>query len=68
MDQPDRSLINYECRDGVATITLNRSDKLNAFNDEMVKELAAVFHRFDLDEEKRNSPAIVWCRARRSMP
>ena len=45
------SLILYDCRDQVATITFNRPDKLNAFTDDMVRDLAAVLRRFDLDQD-----------------
>jgi enoyl-CoA hydratase/carnithine racemase len=51
---PDRNsddFIRYECRDRVATITFNRPEKLNAFNDAMVMRLAAVLHEFDIDPE-----------------
>jgi enoyl-CoA hydratase/carnithine racemase len=41
--------IRYECRDRIATITFNRPQKLNAFNDAMVIRLAAVLHEFDVD-------------------
>ena len=53
---PDASgehLIDYECSDYIASITLNRPDKLNAVNDDMVRELAAAFQRFDTDPEAR---------------
>jgi enoyl-CoA hydratase/carnithine racemase len=44
------ALVNYE-RDGeVATITLNRPDKLNAFSDELVGALGEELHRFDMDD------------------
>ncbi len=43
------SLVEYECRDRVATITLNRPEKLNAFSDELVRHLADALRRFDLD-------------------
>lgn len=45
------SFIKYECSEGIATITLNRPEKLNAFNDEMIRELADTLHRFDMDSE-----------------
>ena len=44
-------LVEYECRDTIATITLNRPDKLNAVNDDMVREMAAALSRFDTDNE-----------------
>jgi len=44
------SFIRYECSDRIATITLNRPEKLNAFNDQMVMRLAHVLHEFDIDE------------------
>ena len=52
-DADDKSLVEYECRDYIATITLNRPDKLNAVNDEMVRELSAALKRFDADNEAR---------------
>lgn len=51
MSEPAKSVVTYECKDGIATITLNRPEKLNAFNDDMVRELMAVFNRFDLDDD-----------------
>ncbi|HTI79079.1 MAG TPA: enoyl-CoA hydratase/isomerase family protein [Acetobacteraceae bacterium] len=44
-------LVEYECRDTIATITLNRPDKLNAVNDDMVREMAAALARFDTDND-----------------
>jgi enoyl-CoA hydratase/carnithine racemase len=41
--------VDYDCADKIATITLNRPEKLNAFNDDLVRALAAALHRFDLD-------------------
>jgi enoyl-CoA hydratase/carnithine racemase len=43
--------IRYECRDRIATITFNRPEKLNAFNDDMVMQLARVLRQFDIDPE-----------------
>jgi enoyl-CoA hydratase/carnithine racemase len=45
------SLVEYECRDRIATITLNRPDKLNAVNDDMVRQIAAALQRFDTDND-----------------
>lgn len=39
--------------DGIATVTLNRPDKLNAMNDRMFEELIDVFNRLDKDDETR---------------
>lgn len=45
--------VRYDCRGGVATITLHRPEKLNAFNDAMVRRLAFVLHEFDIDPAAR---------------
>lgn len=39
----------YECSEQIATITLNRPNKLNAFDDNQVRRLADVLRRFDTD-------------------
>ncbi len=45
------SLVNYQ-RDGrIARITLNRPEKLNALNDEIVVELRTTLETFDADSE-----------------
>ncbi|CAM8672451.1 crotonase/enoyl-CoA hydratase family protein [Sphingobium sp.] len=45
--------IRYDVADGVATITLNRPDRLNAFNATMAQELIAAFDRSDADDMVR---------------
>lgn len=44
-------VVRYECRDRIATITLNRPYKLNALDDAAIMRLAAVLHEFDIDPE-----------------
>ncbi len=51
MDADAQNFVEYSCTDKIATITLNRPDKLNAVSDEVVAQLAAAFRRFDLDPE-----------------
>lgn len=43
----------YDVADGIATVTLNRPDKLNAVNGEMIDELIAVADRVDADDKVR---------------
>jgi methylglutaconyl-CoA hydratase len=43
----------YEARDTVAFITLNRPEKRNALNDELVAELKTALRRADQDEKNR---------------
>ena len=45
--------IRYEAADGVATVTLNRPDRMNAFTARMREELCAVFDRTDADDTVR---------------
>jgi hypothetical protein len=45
------SLVEYSCRDQVATLTLKRPQRLNAFNDDLVRHLADALRRFDLDPD-----------------
>jgi enoyl-CoA hydratase/carnithine racemase len=47
----EQNFVEYACADQVATITLNRPDKLNAVSDEVVRQMAEAFRRFDLDPE-----------------
>ncbi len=50
MDTQD---IRYEVTDRIATVTLNRPDKLNAFTRRMRDELIAAFERADADDDVR---------------
>lgn len=62
--------ITYEVADGIATITLNRPDRLNAFTARMAGELVAAFDRSDADDTVRAvivtgagrafSPVPIW--------
>jgi len=45
--------INYEVAEQVLTITLNRPDKLNAFNSVMQQEMIDAFDRADKDDDVR---------------
>ncbi len=47
----DRNYVEYECKDHIATIAMNRPEKLNAVSDEVVHQLMAAFRRFDADPE-----------------
>ena len=51
MADTERNLVEYACRDHIATITLNRPEKLNAFSDELVTALAQALRRFDIDQD-----------------
>ena len=45
--------IGYECADGVATVTLNRPDKLNSITTELHRELAAALDQAARDDGVR---------------
>jgi len=45
------TLVEYDCRDRIAALTLNRPDRLNAFSDNLVRHLMDALRRFDLDSE-----------------
>ena len=45
--------IDYSVADGIATITLNRPDKLNAFTGVMMAEMIDAFDRIDADDAVR---------------
>jgi enoyl-CoA hydratase/carnithine racemase len=53
MATPTFETLLYGVEDGIATITLNRPDKLNAFNARMMSELIAVFDDTDGDDAVR---------------
>ncbi len=45
--------IRLEVEDGIATLTLNRPDKLNAFNTPLMQEMIAAFDQTDADDSVR---------------
>jgi enoyl-CoA hydratase/carnithine racemase len=53
MGQPSFETLLYSVEDGVATVTLNRPDKLNAFNTQMMRDLIDVFDLTDADDAVR---------------
>ena len=50
MAAPTFETLLYAVEDGIATITLNRPDKLNAFNTQMMKDIIAAFDATDADD------------------
>ncbi|BCO34296.1 enoyl-CoA hydratase/isomerase family protein [Mycobacterium heckeshornense] len=52
-DLTDLQTIEFELADHVATVTLNRPDRLNSFNELMSRELTAVWQRVRDDEDIR---------------
>ena len=51
MTTAQHELVLYSRDEHVVTITLNRSEKRNAFNAELVKELRAALLRFEADDD-----------------
>lgn len=49
----DFTQIEYDISDGIATITLNRPDQLNAFTGTMMHEMIAAFDMIDADDDVR---------------
>lgn len=50
---PEFETLRYEKRDGVLTLTLDRPDRLNAYNGSMQTELISSFDEADRDDEVR---------------
>jgi len=50
---PTFETLLYSVEDGIATITLNRPEKLNAFNTQMMKDMIAAFDATDADDAVR---------------
>jgi enoyl-CoA hydratase/carnithine racemase len=53
MAAPSFETLLYAVEDGVATVTLNRPEKLNAFNTQMMRDMIAVFDETDRDDAVR---------------
>jgi enoyl-CoA hydratase/carnithine racemase len=53
MPQPTFETILYAVEDGIATITLNRPDRLNAFTGQMMLDMIAAFDATDADDAVR---------------
>ena len=53
----------YEVERGIATITLNRPERMNAFNPDMYRDLVKAFDETDADEAVR---AVIVTGQRRS--
>ena len=53
MALPELQTLRYEVQDGIATITLQRPDQLNAFTASMRDELIAAFDETDGDDAVR---------------
>ena len=53
MTLPQLSTLLYDVKDGIATVTLNRPEKMNAFTTLMRDELIAVFDETDRDDNVR---------------
>ena len=53
MADPTFETILYEVQDGIATITLNRPDRLNAWTPKMMMDLMSAFDHTDADDQVR---------------
>ncbi|NYT22432.1 enoyl-CoA hydratase/isomerase family protein [Alcaligenaceae bacterium] len=45
--------IEYDCADGISTITIHRQHRMNALNPNAMQSLKQAFHRFERSEESR---------------
>ena len=52
-EYPDEPMVLYEANDGVALVTINRSEVLNAINREGSKLLLEAFAKAEADDEVR---------------
>lgn len=50
---PDKNIVPYKLKDGIAQITLNRPEVLNALNHDMLQSLAAILDRIKPDSRVR---------------
>ena len=48
---PELEFVRYRVEDRIATITLDRPDKLNAITDQVIREVRLAFQHFDLDPD-----------------
>ena len=53
MTQPSFETLLYSVADGIATLTLNRPEKMNAFTPQMRDDLVAAFDATDADDAVR---------------
>jgi enoyl-CoA hydratase/carnithine racemase len=53
MAAPTFETLLYSVEDGIATVTLNRPEKLNAFNTRMMQDMIAAFDETDRDDAVR---------------
>lgn len=51
MSHPTFETLLYDVEDGIATITLNRPERMNAFTARMMKDLIEVFDVTDADDD-----------------
>jgi len=53
MEYPGYKTILVQVDGGVATVTFNRPDRRNAWNDDVSREIVDVFHSMDEDDDVR---------------